>query len=115
MNNENTRNLSTGYNGLRSILDHPDYTGQSRYDSRFVDKGSYLKLDNVVLGYDLNIGQNKLRIYVSGRNLLTFTNFNGNDPEQIVPWINTDYAKYGGDNISYPYSRTFLLGIKFNF
>jgi len=115
MSNETTRNLSTGYNGLRSILDHPDYISQSRYDTRFVDKGSYLKLDNVVLGYDLKFGQNNLRVYVSGRNLLTFTNFEGNDPEQIVPPINTDYAKYGGDNISYPYSRTFLLGIKFNF
>jgi TonB-dependent starch-binding outer membrane protein SusC len=113
--NENTRTLSTGYNGLRSILDHPEYTDQSRYDTRFVEDGSYLKLDNVVLGYDLKFNQNNLRVYVSGRNLLTFTNFEGNDPEQVVPWINTDYAKFGGDNVSYPYSRTLILGLKFNF
>jgi TonB-dependent starch-binding outer membrane protein SusC len=115
MVNENTRTLSTGYNGLRSILDHPEYTDQSRYDTRFVEDGSYLKLDNVVLGYDLKFEENNLRVYVSGRNLLTFTNFEGNDPEQVVPWINTDYAKFGGDNVSYPYTRTFILGLKFNF
>jgi TonB-linked SusC/RagA family outer membrane protein len=115
MSNENTRTLSTGYNGLRSILDHPDYTSQARYDTRFVEEGSYLKLDNVVLGYDFNFGHNKLRLYVSGTNLLTFTNFEGNDPEQIIPPINTNYASYGGDNVSYPYSRTFIVGVKFNF
>ena len=115
MTNENTRTLSTGYNGLRSILDHPDYTSQARYDTRFVEKGSYVKLDNVVLGYDFNFGHNKLRLYVSGTNLLTFTNFEGNDPEQIIPPINTNYASYGSDNVSYPYSRTFIVGVKFNF
>jgi len=115
LNNENIRRLSTGYNTMQSLMDHPDYIGEYRFDDRFADDGSYLKLDNVVLGYDLNIGPTKLRLYVSGRNLATFTKYEGNDPEQTIPWINTDFEKYGGDNISYPYSRTYLLGVKFNF
>jgi TonB-linked SusC/RagA family outer membrane protein len=115
LNNENVRRLSDGRNAMKSILDHPEYFGEFRFDDRFLDDGSFVKLDNVVLGYDFKFDQNTLRIYVSGRNLLTFTNFEGNDPEQIPVGINTDYGKYGGDNLSYPYSRTFLLGLKFNF
>jgi TonB-linked SusC/RagA family outer membrane protein len=115
LNNENVRRLSDGRNALKSILDHPEYFGEFRFDDRFLDDGSFVKLDNVVLGYDFKVGANTMRLYLSGRNLLTFTNFEGNDPEQIPPGFNTDYAKYGGDNLTYPYSRTYLLGLKFNF
>jgi hypothetical protein len=115
MSYENLRPLSSGYNILSSTLDHPEYKSEIAYDSRFVDKASFVKLDNLVFGYDFKLGVNKLKLYLSGSNLLTFTNFKGNDPEHIVPEFNTDTEKFGGDNLTYPYSRTFLLGLKFNF
>jgi TonB-linked SusC/RagA family outer membrane protein len=115
MSYENLRPLSNGYNILSSTLDHPEYVSEITYDSRFVDNASFVKLDNLVFGYDFKLGLNNLRLYVSGSNLLTITNFNGNDPEQTIPGFNTDTEKFGGDNLTYPYSRTFLLGLKFNF
>ncbi|MDO5977518.1 SusC/RagA family TonB-linked outer membrane protein [Flavivirga spongiicola] len=115
LNNENVKRLTDGRNAMKSILDHPEYVGEYRFDDRFVDDGTFVKLDNIVFGYDFKFGQNMLKLYVSGRNLLTITNFKGNDPEQVPVGINTDYEKYGGDNLSYPYSRTYLLGLKFNF
>jgi hypothetical protein len=115
LNNENVKRMTNGRNAMASILDHPEYVGEFRFDDRFLDDGTFVKLDNVVFGYDFKFGQNKLKLYVSGRNLWTITNFEGNDPEQIPVGINTDYEKYGGDNLSYPYSRTFLLGLKLNF
>ncbi|MGB8359089.1 MAG: TonB-dependent receptor, partial [Bacteroidales bacterium] len=112
---ENLRPLASGFNILSSTLDHPEYKSEIAYDSRFVDKASYAKLDNLVFGYDFKLGPNQLKLYVSGNNLLTMTKFKGNDPEHIIPGFNTDTEKFGGDNLTYPYSRTFLLGIKFNF
>lgn len=112
---ENLRPLASGFNILSSTLDHPEYKSEIAYDSRFVDKASFAKLDNLVFGYDFKLGPNQLKLYVSGNNLLTMTKFKGNDPEHIIPGFNTDTEKFGGDNLTYPYSRTFLLGIKFNF
>ncbi len=115
LNNENWRPLANGFNVLSSTLDHPEYTSEITYDSRFVDNASFVKLDNLVLGYDFKFGPSILKLYVSGNNLLTVTNFKGNDPEQTIPGFNTDTEKFGGDNLTYPYTRTFLLGLKFNF
>ncbi|WP_171597512.1 SusC/RagA family TonB-linked outer membrane protein [Marinifilum caeruleilacunae] len=115
LNYENVRRLSDGRNAMKSVLDHPENFGEYRFDDRFLDDGTFIKLDNVVLGYDFKLGKSDLRLYVSGTNLLTITDFEGNDPEQIPVGIDTNYNTYGGDNLTYPYSRTYLLGLKFNF
>ncbi len=112
---ENMRPLLNGNNVLRSTLDNPEFMGDIVYDSRFVDKASYAKLDNLVFGYDFNFDEFNFRLYISGSNLLTITKFEGNDPEQPIPGFNTDTEKFGGDNLTYPYSRIFLLGLKLNF
>lgn len=55
--------------------------------SRFVEDGSYIRLKNLAVGYNLpsevleNVGIEKLRLSVSAQNLLTFTNYSGLDPE----------------------------------
>ncbi|WP_225312577.1 SusC/RagA family TonB-linked outer membrane protein [Pseudotamlana haliotis] len=55
--------------------------------SRFVEDGSYVRLKNLAIGYNLssqvleNIGIEKLRLSVSGQNLFTWTNYSGLDPE----------------------------------
>lgn len=79
--------------------------------SRYVEDGSYLRLKNVQLGYTLpskwteKVKMSRCRIYVSGSNLLTFTNYTGYDPE----------VGGGVDYGNYPQSRTFMLGINLNF
>lgn len=55
--------------------------------SRFVEDGSYIRLKNIALGYNLpsdvieKLGMDNVRFSVSGQNLLTFTNYSGLDPE----------------------------------
>ena len=80
--------------------------------SRFVESGAYLRLKNIQLGYTLSrkitnkIGINKVRLYVTTNNLLTFTNYKGYDPEVGITGV--DYGNY-------PQSRTTLLGLNVEF
>jgi TonB-dependent starch-binding outer membrane protein SusC len=81
--------------------------------SYFVEDGSYLKLRNLQIGYNLPkalLNQIKIasaRVYFSGQNLLTFTKYSGADPE-----VGGDVTSRGLDNIGiYPQSRLFSIGI----
>lgn len=77
-----------------------------------VEDGSYLRMKNLTLGYNLPRikGVQGIRIYVSGNNLFTFTRYSGFDPE-----VNT-YAGsntvIGVDNLVYPQAKSFLGGIQ---
>jgi len=58
--------------------------GGGNVSSVFVEDASYLRLKNIELGYSFNtskIGIKNLRLYVSGQNLITSTNYTGLDPE----------------------------------
>lgn len=113
---ENWGPFNAGANVLKSILDRPDYTSVMYvWDSRYIEKSSFVKLDNLVLGYNLNIGATSLRLYVSGTNLITWTTYTGNDPEIPIPNFNTGIGTMGWNNLTYPYSRLYTFGIKLNF
>jgi TonB-linked SusC/RagA family outer membrane protein len=80
--------------------------GGSQVSSVFVEDASYLRLKNLEIGYTFNpkiIGDTYLRMYVSGQNLLTFTNYTGLDPES------TSFIDQG----TYPQSTSILIGLKF--
>ena len=59
----------------------------STYLARYVEKGDYLKLDNITFGYTFNTSRQKIvktaRVYVTGQNLFTFTEYTGIDPEAV--------------------------------
>jgi hypothetical protein len=85
-------------------------------NSFYVEDGSFLRLKNVSLSYQLPLKTKfikRVRVYVSGQNLLTFTHYKGYDPE-----VNSDFNSntlYGFDRFAYPASRTFTLGGNFTF
>jgi iron complex outermembrane receptor protein len=85
-----------------------------KYSSRFIESGSYLRLDNATLGYTLKkIGPyiKSLRVYTSANNLFVITGYKGIDPE-----INQGGIAPGVDaNNFYPKTRTFLLGVNVSF
>jgi TonB-linked SusC/RagA family outer membrane protein len=114
---ENWQPFLAGTNILSSTLSNPKYTGVQTYDSRFVEKASYVKLSSLQLGYNLKVdGQDPLRIYASCQNLFTITNYKGSDPEAPIPDFTTNIGPAGTENLNYyPYTITFLLGIDFNF
>ncbi len=85
----------------------------TQISSRWVEDGSFLRLNNAQLGYTLpsSVGGtafSSLRLYVSGRNLFVISNYNkwGYDPE---------VGNKGIDNIVYPRSRAFLVGLNVSF
>jgi len=71
------------------------------------------------LGYNYNREKlfngkiNALRIYFTGQNLLTFTNYSGLDPE--VNYRGNDNAVIGTDFFTYPQARSFTFGINATF
>lgn len=82
-----------------------------------VEDASYVRLQNVQIGYNLTdlLGENSsvdnFRIYVSGNNLFTITDYNGYDPS-----ANNGNPLGGGiDKGFYPIASTYLLGINLNF
>ena len=78
---------------------------------RYLESGSYLRLDNATLGYTFKIkGSRSLRLYASGNNLFIITKYKGVDPEINMagqtPGI--DYRNF------YPKTRSAIFGLNFN-
>ena len=80
-----------------------------------VEEVNYLKLKTLSLGYTLpmtwskKLGMSELRIFVSGENLLTWTNYSGLDPESVD--ISTGYDNQDG----YPLARKYTIGLTLKF
>ena len=97
----------------------------SLISSRFIENGSYVRVKSVMLGYDLpaallqRIKMNKVRLYVSAENLLTFTKYKGFDPEVSVYGRSGDNKErnigQGVDYGTYPQSRDFIFGLNISF
>jgi TonB-linked SusC/RagA family outer membrane protein len=87
--------------------------------TRFVEDGSYLRLKSITLAYNLGIhtlnklNLQKLQLYVTGQNLLTFTNYSGFDPE--VNAFGRSATELGIDYGTYPQSRTVSFGVNVEF
>jgi hypothetical protein len=87
--------------------------------SRFLEDGSFFRIKNVTLAYDLpekwvrKMRMQAMRIYVSGDNLATFTRFSGMDPE--VDLQGTEYTLAGMYSTPYPVGRTFMFGVDLTF
>lgn len=89
---------------------------QMRPSSRFIEDGSFIRLQNVSLSYTLpqpltkRMNLNKLTIYASGQNLYLWTNYKGYDPE-VTRFKGSD-TQLGIDDGSYPNVRGYTFGIK---
>ncbi len=100
-------NIST--NNKYAISDHSSY---------YLEDGSYLRLNNITLGYTLpkKLTQkakiNTVRVYGTLNNIHTFTSYTGYDPEVSA----SDNALTPGiDNSSYPRSKSWVLGVNVTF
>lgn len=97
----------------------PAFSGAEYVNSsRWVEKGDYLRLKNITLGYRIphkilsKIGCSSARIYVSANNLWTITNYSGFDPEASM---GADSDAAGVDRGVYPSSKSFLVGLDISF
>jgi len=98
----------------RLTRDDPNgnYSKMSPY---YLQKGDYMRIKLIQLGYTLpksvseSFGASKVRFYVTGENVFTFTKYTGYDPE--IAGGN----EYGIDRAYYPQARTFLFGANIQF
>ncbi len=110
----------------RPDLNNTEDNYNTQISSRFVEKGSYLRLKSLTLGYTIpkqileKWKINKLRFYVTGENLLTFTKYSGLDPE-VSMYGGTNQATVssnmspGIDFGTSPQARTFIVGLNLTF
>jgi iron complex outermembrane receptor protein len=86
----------------------------SFYSTRYIESGSYVRLDNATLSYTFGNpvkGISNLRLYATANNLFTITNYTGIDPE-----INQGGVSPGIDyNNFYPKTRTVMFGVNLTF
>ncbi|GAB3997097.1 TonB-dependent receptor [Spirosoma daeguense] len=118
-----TTEIDPGATALKSFIDdhwQPEKPSNNRPSARqwnftnssyLIESGSFLRIKNVSLGYRLPLKTKAIRaarLYVSGQNLFTLTNYTGYDPEVNSSF--TSNTTYGIDNYAYPASRTYTLG-----
>jgi hypothetical protein len=106
------------------VTDIPKAVGGGNVDNvhnstRFIEDGSYLRLKSVTLSYKA-IENNpkikairKLAVYVTGQNLLTFTNYSGFDPE--VNAYGNSAVELGIDYGTYPQAQSVIIGLNVEF
>ena len=94
----------------RAIFGDPN--NNARPSTRYIEDGSYLRLKNINLTYNLPVESfhdspvSSARVYLSGQNLFTITDYSGFDPE---------VGANGIDNNIYPVTRTFTVGLNVGF
>jgi TonB-linked SusC/RagA family outer membrane protein len=103
-----------GANVLKAGLTN-GLTDNPKYSSYYIEKGSFLRMDNLSLAYNINpkgfLGFEKLRVYVTGQNLFLITKYTGLDPE--IEMSGLDPGIEGREY--YPKSRTVSVGINLSF
>ncbi len=111
-------NAKNNKNFLASALN--DGVGPSEpsiFSDRFIEDGSFIRLQNVTVGYTFDMPSytriaRGSRVYLSGDNLLLGTSYTGYDPEV---YTNADIASRGIDYLHYPRPRTITGGIRVAF
>lgn len=95
--------------------EYGDPMNNSQFSSRWIEDGSYLKLNNLTLSYEYPrslLFFRKMQFYVSANNLFTWTKYLGYDPECAYSY---DYKMVGVDYAKVPGGRVFKLGIRLGF
>jgi len=111
-------NALNGKGFLREALSDPtDIHDPGVYSSRWIESGSFVRLQNITVAYDINVpwlmrSARSARVYVSADNLLLITGYSGLDPEVFS---GTGLAVRGVDYLVYPHPRTITGGLRLNF
>ena len=106
-------NANSDVMSARTNLEHDNFRSRSDY---FLEDASFLRMRTLSLGYTFNKNWFKghienLRIYATGQNLFTITQYEGYDPEVG----GTNIANRGIDRGNYPISRKFIIGVQLDF
>ncbi|MGZ8558360.1 MAG: SusC/RagA family TonB-linked outer membrane protein [Chitinophagaceae bacterium] len=107
------------YNVVTTKYFDPALKSQPTFSSLYVEKGSFVKLDNATLGYDFNFKGNSpikgLRVFVNGQNLFVITDYTGIDPEVRYSYGGNILAPGVDARDTWVRTRSFTLGANLKF
>ncbi len=112
------RNAFSKHRNPDSDIPRAGARGMDYFSSRVVEDGSFLRLKTITLGYTLpkkisnKIGVSAARIYVTGDNIYTWTNYSGPDPEVST---RNSVLTPGFDWSAYPRAKSFTGGVSLTF
>jgi hypothetical protein len=97
-------------NIVHTQLENPEFIGIGQYSSKYVENATFLKLDNISLGYNFPIHSkyvSKLRLNATAQNVFTITGYKGLDPEADLSGLQPgiEYLYY------YPRTTMVTLGV----
>ncbi|MCH8276924.1 MAG: SusC/RagA family TonB-linked outer membrane protein, partial [Bacteroidetes bacterium] len=115
---ETKSSATQNQNFIASALDDGTIlTEPAKFSSRYIEDGSFLRFDNITIGYEFDATRlteygRRARVYLSVQNLFVITGYEGYDPE-----VNTSagLATIGIDYTNYPRPRTVTLGVSLGF
>jgi hypothetical protein len=111
--------IDGAYRESQMLESKVDFGSNSGATSQWVEDASFIRLKTATLAYTLkrsmisSLGFQKARIYVSGTNILTITDYTGYDPE-VAAFPDND-ATVGVDFSSYPPAKTLTIGAELTF
>jgi iron complex outermembrane receptor protein len=120
----NRGNLASSFNTTNFAVQYPneDITNSNEVSTRYLEDGSFLRLNNATLSYTLPVDKmgldnwiQSVRFSLTGQNLLVFTDYSGFDPEVNTGGSIGGIQTFGIDRFTYPTARTFLLGVNVSF
>jgi TonB-linked SusC/RagA family outer membrane protein len=97
-----------------------DMNGNNRMSDRWIEDGTYLRIQNISLAYNLpadilkRVGIQGCKLYVNAQNVYTFTKYSGLDPE-IGAYNQGSSFLYNTDTGRYPMPRVFTFGLNLTF
>ncbi|WP_343701376.1 SusC/RagA family TonB-linked outer membrane protein [Chitinophaga sp.] len=97
-----------------AVTKHKALNDVPQYSDYYLEKGGFMKLDNIALGYNFKLRSSyvrSLRIYAAGRNVLTFTKYSGLDPELEDNGLTTGIDGRG----FYPRTQSYTIGLNLGF
>jgi len=115
-----SRNLNTTDFAIQ--FPNEDNSNSNEVSTRYLEDGSFLRLNNATLAYSLNpqnlgFGDlvNNIRFSVTGQNLFVISDYSGFDPEVNTGSTIDGIQTFGIDRFTYPTPRTLLIGLNVSF
>ncbi len=115
--------LAKSLNSTSVAVEFPEesITNPASVSTRYLKDGSFLRLNNVTLGYNFSPEKlgidwiRSLRLSVTGQNVFVVTKYDGYDPEVNTDRTSNGVTSYGIDYQSYPKARTIVFGLNVSF
>jgi iron complex outermembrane receptor protein len=120
----NKAQLAKSNNTTDFAVQYPNesVTNANTVSTRYLENGSFLRLNNATLAYNLSSDKiglgdafQNIRFSLTGQNLFIITDYSGFDPEINTGSTSGGIQTFGVDYFTYPKARTFLIGLNLTF